>query len=636
MLRGIHTVSKNWIGRIITAVVLGLIAVSFAVWGIGDIFRGFGRSTVAKIGSTEIGIEQFRQTYNDRLQQLSRRLGRPIPPDQARALGLDRQLLGQLLAESALDENVRDLRLNLSNAEIAKRVTSDPNFRGPSGQFDRNRFEQTIRQAGYTEGRFVAEQMRVTLRRQIAETVTGGLAVPQAALDLQYRFRNEERTVDYVVLGAAQAGDIADPAPDVLAKYFEDNKVLFRAPEYRKLTLLTLSPDEIARWSQISDADAKKYYEDQRVRYVTPERRGIEQIVFPTEDEARAAADKLGKGATFAQLAAERGMKQNDVSLGMVTKSAILDRAVADAAFSLKPDTVSEPVKGRFGTVLVHVGKIEPEKVRPYEEVADEIKRQLALEKARAQVLDQHDKIEDERGGGTPLAQIAEKLKMTTRTIDAVDRSGRNPEGNVIADLPQSTELLPAAFASDVGVENDVLKTPGNGYVWYDVVAITPSRERPLAEVKDKVIERWRNEQIAAKLKAKAAEMADKLKGGVSVADVAASAGAKAQTAKGIKRRQPAEGLSNAAVADAFRLGKGEAGSADGAQPTERIVLRVTEIDVPKLDPASAETKQLSESLRAVYVDELLAQYVTQLEVDLGTTINESALAQVLGGGPNN
>ena len=90
MLRGMRKASTNWLGRIVMAVMLGMIAVSFAIWGIGDIFRGFGRSTVAKIGRTEITIEQFRSLYNDRMQQYSRQFGRPITPEQARVTGLDR------------------------------------------------------------------------------------------------------------------------------------------------------------------------------------------------------------------------------------------------------------------------------------------------------------------------------------------------------------------------------------------------------------------------------------------------------------------------------------------------------------------------------------------------------------------
>ena len=137
MLRGIHKASSNWIGRAVMGVVLGLIAISFGIWGIGDIFRGFGTSTVAKVGSTEIRIENFRQLYQDRLQQIGRQLNRPILPDQAKALGLDRQLLSEVISETALDERTRQLRLNISDAEVAREITDSPTFKGINGQFER-------------------------------------------------------------------------------------------------------------------------------------------------------------------------------------------------------------------------------------------------------------------------------------------------------------------------------------------------------------------------------------------------------------------------------------------------------------------------------------------------------------------
>ena len=178
MLRGMRQASANWLGRIVMAVVLGAIAISFAIWGIGDIFRGFGRSTVAKIGSTEITIDQFRQLYLDRLQQLGRQLGRPITPEQARALGLDQRIVRQIFAEFVIDERVRSLRLSVSDAEIARRIMADPTFQGPNGKFDRAKFEALLRQAGYTEARYVAEQRRGVLRGQLIATVVGGEIVP--------------------------------------------------------------------------------------------------------------------------------------------------------------------------------------------------------------------------------------------------------------------------------------------------------------------------------------------------------------------------------------------------------------------------------------------------------------------------
>src|SRR5207342_1990679 len=210
--------------KAVMAAVMGVIAVSFAIWGIGDIFRGFGRNAVATIGGTEISVEQFRQFYNDRLQQLGRQIGRPITPDDAKARGLDRQILGQLIAETTLDEEAKKLRLGASEADIAKRITADTSFRGPSGQFDRTRFEQLIRQAGFTESRFVDDQRRAMLRRQIAQSVGGDMKVPTTAATALNQFRNEKRSIEYMVLGLAQAGEIPTPTPEVLNKYFEERK----------------------------------------------------------------------------------------------------------------------------------------------------------------------------------------------------------------------------------------------------------------------------------------------------------------------------------------------------------------------------------------------------------------------------
>src|SRR5262245_61469712 len=130
MLRGLRNASSGWLGKTIMIAVVGFLVISFAIWGIGDIFRGFGRSTVAKIGGTEITIENFRTLYNDRLQQYSRQFGRPISADQAKAMGLDRVVIGQLVAEIVLDERARSLGLGLSDADVSKQIMSDPAFLG--------------------------------------------------------------------------------------------------------------------------------------------------------------------------------------------------------------------------------------------------------------------------------------------------------------------------------------------------------------------------------------------------------------------------------------------------------------------------------------------------------------------------
>ena len=123
MLRGLRKASSNWVGKTIMAAVVAFLIGSFAIWGNGDIFRGYGMATAAKVGRTEITTEQFREIYNDRLQQFGRQLGKPLTMEQARALGFDRQVLAQLTADLALAQRAQALRLNLSDAEIARQIT---------------------------------------------------------------------------------------------------------------------------------------------------------------------------------------------------------------------------------------------------------------------------------------------------------------------------------------------------------------------------------------------------------------------------------------------------------------------------------------------------------------------------------
>jgi peptidyl-prolyl cis-trans isomerase D len=630
MLRGLRKASSNWLGKAVMAAVVGFLVISFAIWGIGDIFRGFGRSTVAKIGRTELTIEQFRTLYNDRLQQFSRQLGRPISADQARATGLDRVIVGQIFSEILLDERARALGLALSDAEVAKLITNDPAFRGPNGEFNRFLFEQIIRNAGYTEARFVAEQRRQALRRELAGTIAAGLQAPKPLVEALNRYQNEQRSIEYVLLDRTLAGDIPSPPPDVLAKYFDERKILFRTPEYRKLVIVSLLPSEQARWIEISDADLKRAYEERRARYVTPERRHVLQIDFPNAEAASAAAERIAKGASFLDIAKELGKSEKDIDLGTVPKAAIIDRAVADAAFSLKEGEVSAPVQGRFGSVLVQVLKIEPEQGRPLDQVAGELKQELATARAKNEIFDLYNKIEDARSEGRPLAEAAANLKLEARTIE-VDRSGRDPAGTPVK-LPDAQRLLTAAFTTDVGVERDPLQFE-DGYIWYDVAGISPSRERSFDEVKDQVEARWREQEIATRLDAKATAMLDKLKAGETLAQVAAADHLKVVNLGGLKRGEASPPLSAAGVDAVFRTAKDAAGKADGAQPGEQIVFRVTDIVVPSLDMASEESKRAVQTLNRGLSEDILAEYIAWLERDMGVTINQSALNQVISGG---
>jgi peptidyl-prolyl cis-trans isomerase D len=626
--------SSNWLGKTIMSVVMGVLIISFGVWGIADIFRGFGQSTLAKVGHTEISANEFRQLYTEKVQQIGRQLGRPLTMDQARTFGLDRQLLQQTIAEATLDEEARRLGLGQSDAETMRVIFGDPNFKGVGGAFDPARFQAMIRQFGFTEQRYVADQRRVSLRRQIASTISAGLEPPKVLIEALSRFQTEQRSIEYVKLDAPQAGAIDPPSPETLAGYFDDHKTQFRAPEYRKISFVVINPEEVGKWATVSDEDAKKIFAERRDKLGTPEQRQVSQIVFPNAEEAAAARSRLTSGMSFEDLAKERGLNPSDVDLGMIAKSAVIDSAIADAAFALPSGDISQPVQGRFGVALVKIGKIESGVEPSYESLASDLKKEIAVERARKSVAELRDKMEDERGGGASVIEAAQKLGLTAVTVDAVDRSGRVPNGQLVANIPRGLDVVSQAFNSDVGVDNDPIQFNG-GYVWYDVLGITPSRERNLDEVKDQVEARWRDDQIASRLKTKATEMVQKLDHGGKLADEAASAGSKVETAAGLRRDGALPGVPAAAVTAAFRTAKDGVGQAAGGGTNEWIVFRVTDITVPPVDLASDDMKKLKETLERGLTDEQVAQYVTRLETDIGTSINQAVFAQVTGANNN-
>jgi peptidyl-prolyl cis-trans isomerase D len=564
------------------------------------------------------------------LQLLGRQLGHPLPPDQAAALGLDRQVLGEMVAQAGLDQRAHQMGLGLADAVIARHITTDPNLQTVNGQFDRAKFVDVLRNMGMTEQRFVAEQRRETLRRQLIDSVAGEMTPPKTWLDAINQLQNQTRSIEYVTLGPAQAGDIPQPTPDQLQKYFDDRKTLFRAPEYRKIDVVAATPAELAKWMEVSDDDLKKAYEARRASFTTPERRHIEQLVFPTMADAQAAADRIKAGASFAAIATERGMKEQDIDLGTVTKSGIVDPNVADAAFALKTGDVSAPVQGQFGAVVVTVLKIEPEVTKSLAEVTAQLRNDIALARAKTQVQDLHDKIEDDRAGGSTLEEAAAKEKLAIVTNDAVDRFGRDPDGKPVVTLPHGSEVINAAFASDVGVDNDPIETDG-GFIWYAVTGITPAHDRTLDEVKDQVAARWREEETASRLQAKAADLLDKLKGGSPFDLLAAANNLKIQPANDVKRGGGGVEISPKMAGAIFHTAKDAFGSAAGDSPSLWIVYRVTDIKTPALDPNAQDAKTIAQKVQSQLSDDLAGQYVAWLENDLGTKINAEALAQTMG-----
>jgi peptidyl-prolyl cis-trans isomerase D len=631
MLQGLRTASQSWYGRVMLAIVMGFIVVSFAIWGIGDIFRGFGSGKLAQVGSIDISTQDYRAAYQNELQRLQRQAKRAITNEEARAVGLDREVLGRLVTQAALDQKARQLGLAMAEEDLAKAILNDPSFKGPNGQFDRARFTNALRDFGYSERTFANERRQDYLRQEILQAVAGNVVVPQAMLEAIDRYRNETRSVDYVVLPPSAAGDIAAPSPEVLQKYFDEHKQTFRAPEYRRLVTLAVTPATAVNPESISDADAQKLYDEQKAaRFSTPERRDVQQIIFSDEAAAAEASAKIKAGGSFDSVAADRKLTEKDIGLGLLQKSDIADQALANAAFALPEGGVTDAVKTAFGFAILRVTRIEPGSTKPLADVGADLKREIAAQRAKSEVQKLHDAIEDQRSAGKSLADAAKSVGLNVRTIDAIDASGRDKDGKPVEGLVAGPDLLKAAFASDIGVDNDTVNTPDGGYIWFEVAGIDPAHERKLEEVKPEVEAAWRNDETQRILSQKATDMVKELQGGADFAALAGAASLQVQHSNEVKR-SGAAGFTPGAIVQIFNVSTGGAGQA-AAERNSRVVFHVLDSVVQPYDPDKLESKQIAEQLKSGLTEDLISEYVRRLQNDYGVYVNPGALQAATGG----
>jgi peptidyl-prolyl cis-trans isomerase D len=631
MLQGIRNASQHWLGKIVLTIIFTLLIAGVGIFGVEEFFRGGASSNVATVGSTPITTEQVRQAYQNQMQRYQAQLKRALTPDQARMLGLDRQVMSQLITEAALDQKTHDLGLTVPDSAVIRAIHDEKSFQNQQGQFEPALFYQTLQRAGLNEGMFVREQRSVIARLQLAEAVSSDLHVPVAMREAVHRYTTERRAASYLMLTPSVAGQIPDPTDSELQTWYQANKSGFRAPEFRAANLLVVDPQAMAKPEAVSDADARAAYALNKDRYGTPEKRTIQQIVFPDTAAAEAARKAIEEGSkTFEAVATERGTDDKDLTLGTLTKAELFDKAVGDAAFALQEGQVSQPVQGRFGTVLLRVTKVEPGTVKPFEAVEDEIRKGLALARARDAMETTRDAIEDQRASAKPLADIANERGLKLVAIKAVDLQGKSPDGQRVADIPDPDTTLPALFRAEIGGDNEPLRTKAGGYVWYDVTGIDAAHDKPLDEVRDGVKAGWTAGEISKRLQAKGRELVEKLNKGETVEAAGQEVGVNVQEAQDLSRNQAKDMLTTDDVNLIFATAVGKAGTAAAGE--SRAVFKVTAATMPAYVADSPSDKTIAQSFQAALADDVLSQYIAEVQKNAGVKIDQTALRRALGG----
>jgi peptidyl-prolyl cis-trans isomerase D len=627
MLEAIRRGTTSFVAKFL----LGILMLSFAVWGIADVFRGFGQGSVATIGEAEISAVEFDRQLRSELDSIARETGQPFSFEDARRQGYDRLILSKMIGQAALREHARELGLGLSQDDVVAGLRADPAFAGPDGKFSRQGLESILRQLRISESQFLDLRRDDDLRRHFSSAILSATVTPRALIDIAHAYNNETRTISFFRIDAEKTAPVPAPDDAKLQSHYEANKFAFMTPEYRSFTVIVASIPELKKEIEISDDELKKAYEESKETYDTPERRRIQQIPFKDKASAAAARDAIEKGVkNFMDVAKEQGAKESDVNLGMLAKNQLIDSKIADTVFALERDALSEVIEGRFATVLVRVIEIEPGRKSTFEEAKSKVKEKLADARAAQLLQERADLVEEALNAGKAHKDIASELKLQFFDIAAASEDNKTPEGATALDMPTPERVLRAVFRTEPGAQTEPVEIGSDGYAWYEVRSIEAPKQKPFEAVRDEVRKDYIDSERRNLVKAVADKLVERAKNGEDFAKLAEEAGGTLDKLEDILRNMSPPGLTQEAVELAFTLPLHGAASALTVDRGTRTVMKIDAI-TPAAPPSKSDEDKLVNELQQELQNDMLIAYVTSLQNRLGVTINEREVRRVTG-----
>ncbi len=626
MLNSMRKHATGWVVKVL----FGVLIASFAIWGIGDVLRRPGTGgALATVAGQPITDREVLRDFDSRYRQLEQSTGGNVTRAQAVSFGLMNQALSAAVAQRLVDAHARDLKLTVSDEDLARTVHDEPAFRGEQG-FDRSRLDMYLRGNNMSEQGFLAMIRDDTLRQRLLQSMTAPVTAPADVAQRLLAYRDEQRS-GRVLMVDASGMQVEAPDDAALKAYLDANAKKYEAPEFRTVTLVLLSPDDLANEIKVDDAAVKAEYDNRIGEFTTPETRSFDQLVAPDEAVIRQAQQMAAQGQGFDAIAAALKDKGVDRTQLADVKKGELPDALDKAVFGTAQDAVAEPVEDPFGWHLLRVTAVKPQAVRGLDEVKDQLAHDLALQQANDQLPKLSTKLDDAIAAGTPLDQAAEQVGTKVLKVDAVDKQGQDKAGQPASGGKLTPEMLDAIFAAPAGQPSLMNQLKDGRYYVFRVDNIEPAHPRPLDEVREQVANDWKQDQQGKKAKAEAEDLRTKVTDAQSLDAVAAGQpGASVRPVGPLKRTDQGfqQGLRPDAVAAIFRTPAGSVapGVVEGLEGW--AIVAVDQVTEPKTDPALVDKvrQALTNDMRA----DILQQYEQALRERYTVSVDEQQLAQMM------
>ncbi len=613
--------------KIMAYVLCGLLILSFAAFGIGDVFTNFGNNPpVAHVGEREVSRQDFARDLSQRTRQLSEQFGQALSPQQIQALGVGDQVLGALIAQALNDLRGEEMGLVVPRTVLQKELLKIDAFHNDSGVFDPTQFQNLLYQNKLSEDQFVSSLSSNLIRTQLFAPMGASVQAPTALARVLARSQSETRRVDYVRIAHADLPTPTEPDRDSLNSFYQglgnQERTRFMAPEYKAVRYIHLDP--AATEITPTTAEIEKEFQAQKDSLNQAESRRLSQGIFATQHAAATAATRIQAGEDFATVITELS-GQAPIDLGDITPGQFIPE-LTGPAFAIPVGQVTAPLSSPLGWHLVRVEGITPAQSVTLDDVRPDIVRDATLRLATEKLVSVANQLDDALGGGATLDEAAKNLGLDLIVVPALDSNGLDQDGKTVSALTSRPDFLATLATTEVGSDSLLQELDGGGWFVLRVDSRTPTTLRRLDEVKPELLALWQAEQRLTAANLKGEEIRTQIENGPLPTDGLL-------IRKNVVLSRTTQTLTNQpagqTVAAVFSAKVGEAIISNEENAT--FVVRITARDFAPDDAEAIAT--LRDSLQAGYQRELDNSLMSAQERAVGVTVNHAVLDSVYSGG---
>jgi peptidyl-prolyl cis-trans isomerase D len=630
------TAIRNNASSLVTKILLFLLVGSFALWGIGDIIRGFDDiPPVAEVGDNEITATEFDQKIRRLMEDYRKQTGDNLTYQNIRSERFDERLLNTLIEESLINSFASDMKVSTPDTLVSQIIFSS--FADQTGNFNRNVYQDFLTSNNLAQEEFF-RYIRSVNNSQIILSSTSNIKIPDTVVSKIYAYRNEKRTAETFLISVNKMPEPAIPTADDVEKFYEQNKQNYLSSEKRNITIayisLTELSDEYVKTINFSEESLRNEYANNKALFYKPERRRIEHILLPTKELAEEAYKKLQNGQSFA-----------DLALALTGKAPImvdkLERTFAplgisqnmvETAFALSPGEVSMPTQGVVSSWhVIRLVDIEAEKATSYDEALPKLKSILARNEAEITANRRYLMFEDSIAAGENFADAAKSAGITLVALEniALDREFPLKIAQAVTSaVPEN--LLRRILRLEVGQNVPMTSLPSGDYVSFNLTQLFPATPKSLDEIKDQLIKDWqKQQQIEAAMTT--AENLFKDNVGRDFAALAAKFDATVISSPALARggldqeSNIDQGL-NSRIFSMPQIGD------IIYHPTNDgvVVAKLTNIIKPDIDINAADYKNISAALATEFTNDLGVQFLDHLKKRYPVKINQEVIDRIL------